>query len=296
MHCQPQGNFFPLFYRFFIWLLSLTIVFICSSSHASTRLQLATIYQEPEQINDYWVSEKLDGIRGHWDGKTLRSKQGNQINAPSWFTRNWPNTSLDGELWIARHQFEQVSGCVRKKTPTDCWNEVTFNLFDLPENKGSFTKRIKAMKALVALRDIPHLNMIPQTQYSSIEELMSELDSIVDAQGEGLMLHHKEAQYKAGRNTQIMKLKRYDDDEAIVLEHIPGKGKYTNQLGSLKVKTKEGIIFKIGSGFSDEDRKNPPLLNSVVTFKYVGKTQRGVPRFASFIRVRSICHTSNCLF
>ena len=45
--------------------------------------------------------------------------------------------------------------------------------------------------------------------------------------------------------------------------------------------------FKIGTGFSDSERKNPPAIGSIVTYKYFGLTNKGIPRFASFVRVRA---------
>jgi len=100
------------------------------------------------------------------------------------------------------------------------------------------------------------------------------------------MLHHQDSFYKSGRNKSLMKLKKYADAEAIVIKHITGKGKYKTMLGSILVKTKSGIQFKIGSGFTDEQRKHPPPIGSTITYKFIGKTQRGVPRFASFMRIR----------
>lgn len=290
------SRFFPSRSHFSITLfLFIVLSFHSQSSWSSVNLQLASIYEEPENIEDYWVSEKLDGVRGYWDGRTLLTKSGNKINAPHWFTEGWPNSAMEGELWSGLNQFEQISGCVRKKVPSDCWLHITFNLFDLPDNKNTFTERIRAMKALVSLRNINHLKMIPQNRYSSTEQLMEKLESYTKALGEGLMLHHQDAFYTPGRSHSILKLKKYSDDEAVVLEYVAGKGKYENQLGSLKVKTKDGIVFKIGSGFSDKQRKNPPPINSIITFKYIGKTQRGVPRFASFMRIRHLCESPDCL-
>ena len=53
-------------------------------------------------------SEKLDGVRGYWNGTHLITRQGNIINNPAWFTKGWPKQAIDGELWIKRNQFQQV--------------------------------------------------------------------------------------------------------------------------------------------------------------------------------------------
>ncbi|MDC2889384.1 hypothetical protein [Psychrosphaera algicola] len=71
------------------------------------------------QHQGYWLSEKYDGIRAYWNGTTLLTRRGNQIHCPQWFIENLPKTALDGELWISRGQFEQVSSTVRKNTLTN---------------------------------------------------------------------------------------------------------------------------------------------------------------------------------
>jgi len=65
-------------------------------------------------------------------------------------------------------------------------------------------------------------------------------------------------------------------------------GKYTGLLGALLCQLENGVEFKIGTGFSDVLRKNPPVIGSEVTFKYQGMTKYGKPRFPVFLRVRGI--------
>jgi DNA ligase-1 len=85
----------------------------------------------------------------------------------------------------------------------------------------------------------------------------------------------------------LLKVKRFDDAEATVIKHVRGKGKYTGMMGALLLETPEGIRFKVGSGFSDLERQNPPKVGAVVTYKYFGLTKKRKPRFASFLRVRA---------
>ena len=255
-------------------------------------LQLPTIYHKPkvvstEWIQHFWVSEKLDGIRGYWTGTKLLTKQGNLIKTPANFTKGWPNTPLDGELWINRGEFEQVSTIVNTKVPDkNLWQKIRFMIFDLPKHEGSFTQRIQAMKRIIKQTKSPNLAMIEQIKVTSLPMLDTLLNQITQLNGEGLMLHHEKALYNVGRSKHLMKLKKHNDAEAIVIAYIEGKGKYQKKLGSLLVKTPEGLTFKIGSGFTDKQRINPPKIGSTITFKYYGKTNRGVPKFASFIRVR----------
>jgi len=101
------------------------------------------------------------------------------------------------------------------------------------------------------------------------------------------MLHHQSGLYHSGRSQDLLKLKPYTDAEAIIIGYRSGKGKFTDKMGAVKVKTLTGEIFFIGSGFSDKDRENPPPLNSLITFRHQGYTDSGIPRFAVFIRIRS---------
>jgi len=251
-------------------------------------LQHGVNYKQPKDISHYWISEKLDGVRGFWDGKNLLTRTGNKITPPKWFINNWPETAIDGELWIDRGQFQLTVSCVRRKNANSCWRKVRFRIFDLPGNKGPFTQRINAMRELTLNTKNPHIAMIHQFKMTTIDSLNAYLTKVIKLNGEGLMLHHEDAYYQSGRNPALMKLKRHQDAEAIVIEHIRGKGKYRNMLGAIRVETPEGLVFNIGSGFTDQQRKTPPAIGAVITYKFIGKTLKGVPRFASYIRVRSV--------
>jgi DNA ligase-1 len=56
----------------------------------------------------------------------------------------------------------------------------------------------------------------------------------------------------------------------------------------LWVETPQGLRFKLGTGLSDAQRENPPALGQWVTYRYGGLTDKGVPRFASFVRIRPV--------
>ncbi|RBW44554.1 DNA ligase [Psychromonas sp. B3M02] len=252
-------------------------------------IQLATSYRQDIIVSDYFVSEKLDGIRAYWDGQQLLSKQGNTFTAPDWFIANFPRQAVDGELWIARQTFEQASSIVRTQDKhNQRWQQVKFMIFDLPTSPQPFSERVTAMEQLVTSTNNPYFKMIPQDKLTDSEALFNLLDKVVNAGGEGLMLHHQDALYQHLRSRDLMKLKRFEDAEATVVGHFPGKGKYQGMLGALLVETEDGIRFKIGTGFSDKERQNPPPIGKVITYRYTGKTRNNIPRFASFMRVRAI--------
>ncbi len=246
------------------------------------------IYEQGINLEEYWLSEKLDGARAYWDGRQLLSRQGHIYHAPAWFTADFPTQPLDGELWITHNSFEQLMSIIRDTKPTNDWREVRYMVFDMPLQDTIFTERMEKLKTLLAGTSSPYIRLIAQSRISDHEALMKKLVETVDSGGEGLMLHKGDSYYSAGRSNDLLKVKLFRDAEAIVIAHLPGKGKYTGMLGALLVETKDNVRFRLGTGFTDQQRKNPPPVGSFVTYKYYGKTVNGLPRFASFLRVRNL--------
>jgi len=106
---------------------------------------LAEVYRQGVEVSQYWISEKFDGVRARWDGKQLISRGGKGFGAPVWFTENFPTMQLDGELWVGRGRYEEVSSIVRRSLPHEGWRKIRFLVFDLPEHGGSFDQRVVVM-------------------------------------------------------------------------------------------------------------------------------------------------------
>jgi DNA ligase-1 len=250
-------------------------------------VMLANVYHAGITLDDYWVSEKYDGVRGYWDGEKLRARSGAVIDAPAWFTAGWPKTPMDGELWAGRGRFEQASATVRQQPADDeAWRHIRYMVFDLPAHGGTFDERIPALQKLVAQLARPWVQAVPQWKLRDESELRRKLDAVTRDGGEGLVLHRGASTYRAGRSDDLLKFKLFDDAEARVVGHLPGKGKYEGMLGSLLMEAPDGTRFRIGTGFTDAQRRNPPPVGSVVTYRYQGMTSGGKPRFARFMRVR----------
>lgn len=270
----------------------LTPVLPLSAAETGPPLMLANVYRPGIALQDYWVSEKLDGVRGYWDGEKLLTRGGERIAAPAWFTAGWPKVALDGELWAGRGQFSKAVSTVRQQHPDDAaWRALRFMVFDLPAQGGSFSERIPVLNGLVSRIDQPWVQAVAQSKVTSPAALQALLAKTVQLGGEGLMLHRGASFYQALRNDDLLKLKTHEDAEARVIAHVEGQGKYAGKLGALLVETpssngKPGRRFKLGTGFSDALRQNPPAVGSWVTYRYRGFNDSGIPRFASFMRVR----------
>ena len=263
---------------------------VCGAATAAAdapALLLASVYRPGLDLQGYWVSEKYDGVRGHWDGQRLRTRGGEPITPPAWFTAGWPDTALDGELWAGRGRFAQAQSTVRQARAGDAaWRQMRFMVFDLPAHPGSFDERLPALQTAMARTGQPWVLAVPQQRVASDAALQALLARTVRGGGEGLMLHRGSSLYRAGRSEDLIKLKTHDDTEARVVAHLPGKGKHAGRLGALLVQMPNGRQFRLGTGLSDAERDVPPPIGSWVTYRFRGTHDSGLPRFASFVRVR----------
>ena len=250
---------------------------------------LAKTYRDGLDLSQYLVSEKLDGVRAQWDGGRLVSRNGHTFAAPDWFVAEFPAVRLDGELWAGRGTFERLSGIVRRqKSSKDGWREVRFMVFDAPDADGPFTERLQTLQRLVREAGVAHLQVVAHSPVESEAQLQRRMQAVVAAGGEGLMLRRKDSAYRGGRSDDLIKLKPHTDAEARVVAHHPAKeGKYTGLTGAVTVETADGLRFRIGTGFSDQDRHHPPPIGSVITYRYQGFYQSGIPRHPVFLRVRN---------
>lgn len=236
------------------------------------------------------VSEKLDGARAWWDGNRLRFRSGLSIAAPAWFTAALPNLALDGELWAGRGTFETLSGIVRRSQPVDAdWRRVRFMVFELPGAGGTFADRVARIERLARQQPAGSVwQAVEHTEVAGRAALQARLDAVVQAGGEGLMLRRTDASVEIGRSGSLLKLKPLQDAEAVVIGYLGGQGRHAGRLGALKVRMSDGREFLLGTGLRDEYRDRPPPIGTVVTFTYQGTTAQGIPRFASFLRVRTV--------
>lgn len=266
---------------------AVTLSFSPGADAAALPLLLAREADEGIDPAGWLVSEKLDGVRALWDGSRLRFRGGGVVAAPGWFARALPAQALDGELWIGRGRFDALSGLVRRASPDDAaWRQVRYQVFEMPGGPRRFDERAAALADLARRGDSLQWQAVPQAIVTTREALRRRLDEVVRGGGEGLMLHRADAPYVTGRSGVLLKLKLVQDADAVVIGHAPGRGRLAGRLGALQVRTEAGVVFLLGTGFSDAQRDAPPPPGSTVTYTHRGLTPQGVPRFASFLRVR----------
>jgi DNA ligase-1 len=248
---------------------------------------LAYTWDGSSDITGWWLSEKLDGVRGYWTGTAMLSRSGKPVDVPQWFTVNFPPTPLDGELWLGRQQFAELMSIVRSKSAqAQAWKHVHYLIFDAP-GSGTFETRMQATATWFAQHPSSYAAVLKQETCTGKAQLKEKLKAVEALGGEGLMLRRPKSLYLAGRSHDLLKVKSFEDAEAVVVKHLAGSGRNKGRLGALLVRLPNGVTFKIGSGFSDAERNDPPPIGSTITFKYYGLTNNGIPRFASFLRIRN---------
>ncbi len=132
------------------------------------------------------------------------------------------------------------------------WDGIRLHVFDVPQAQGNLYQRLETASKWLKSHPSARFTVIPQV----------------------------------GRNGQLLKLKSEYDDECTVTRHYEGKGRNVGRLGAVGCKNRYGE-FRIGSGFKDKDRDHPPKIGALITYRYRGFTQKGTPKFATFVRVRS---------
>jgi DNA ligase-1 len=187
---------------------------------------------------------------------------------------------------MGRNKFSELVSIIKTKNSDNEWKKIRYMIFDSPQINEGFEKRLAFAQNWFKQHPNPYVEFIQQERCIDKNHLRKKLIEIESKGGEGLILRKPDSPYIAGRSYDMLKVKSFDDNEATVIQHFKGKGRNADRMGSILVEMKNGIRFKIGTGFSDEERNHPPAIGSMITFKYYGLTKNGVPKFASFLRIR----------
>lgn len=271
--------------HFFTAILFLFITLFYQGAVANPPDLMLLQSYEKQDVTGWVISEKLDGVRGYWDSSQLYTRQNQILTPPHYFVRDFPPFAIDGELFSQRGQFEKISSIVRSQKDKG-WETLALHVFDVPTAQGNLFERLAVLENYLKAHPTQHIKIIKQIPIQNPQHIHQFLKEIESLNGEGVVIRNPNTPYEFGkRSSQILKLKTALDEECTVVEHHKGKGQFANILGSLTCENQRGR-FKIGSGFSLEERANPPPIGSMITYKYRGLTNSGKPRFATYWRER----------
>lgn len=250
------------------------------NSQAENLMLLGT-YQN-QNVAGWVMSEKLDGVRGYWDGEKLLTRQNQQLNPPDYFIKDFPPFAIDGEIFSHRNEFERISSIVRSKEDKG-WHQLKLHVFDVPNAKGNLFERLAVLENYLQQQPSDYIAIIPQIPIKNQQHIQDFLANVEAQKGEGIVLRNPNASYENKRSNQILKLKTTLDEECTVIAHHRGTGQFANVMGAISCENHRGK-FRIGSGFNLAERENPPPIGSTITYKYRGVTKSGKPRFATYWR------------
>ena len=287
---NASGSSYRRYKNIVLFGLSLSCLMSSTSYAQKPELFLLHAYRKSQDVTGWVMSEKLDGVRAYWDGQQLISRGGNVFNAPKSFLQDFPPFALDGELWTKRGDFENIVSIVRQHNPDERWSKISYNVFEVPYQKGGLSERLSVLQAYLesSSNKLISIKIVKQLKVKNKTHLNDFSQQIISQGGEGVVVRNPAERYQTGRLNSALKLKAHQDEDCEVTGYKSGRGKYQGMVGSLKCQLKNQTVINIGSGLSDKQRQYPPEIGSTVTFKYYGLTGKGLPRFPVFLRERVI--------
>lgn len=263
------------------------------------------------------ASPKMDGIRCLIiDGVPVSR---NLKPIPNDYIRNTLTelklNNLDGELMLIEGDFNKVQSAVMKKEGKPKFVYIVFDCFKYTDE--IYYERVERARQIVYDVNSKYVNFVETVKTYDANDLEVKLNEWLKEGYEGAIVRDMYGPYKFGRSTYsqgwMLKIKKFVDDEAEIkgfteLEHNYNTARKDNlgrQTRSTKKsgKHKSGVLgafvveyngktFNIGSGFTEQERKDfwkvkESLIGSLVTFRYQELSRYGVPRFPVYKSIRN---------
>lgn len=248
-------------------------------------------------------SRKLDGLRAYYkDGVAISRTNKPHKTEPLAHITAQLKQFVDHDAWVydgeiiylnpdGTEDFTKAISLARSDNRTPECDNLYYCIFDMIqkeafENKtpdvATFKDEYTRMKAHLGIveekRDWyvtsqPNILLLKQVDETGLEELQQ---NRIKYNYEGIMIRNADAHYEYKRSNNIRKIKEMQDTEVKLLGMEAGTGKFANTLGAM-VADYNGYELKIGSGFSDEQRKHywqhrDEYVGKYVKVKYFEKT------------------------
>jgi DNA ligase-1 len=132
--------------------------------------------------------------------------------------------------------------------------------------------------------------MTKQIKVKNEDEVYKHFNALVSKGAEGVMLRAPGSPYVPSRSSYLLKVKQLFDAECKIIGYKSGTGKYKDLLGAFECQLVKNSAIKFTiSGMNDTIRQNYKTSHpkgTVVTFTYMGLSERGVPRHPNYLRKR----------
>lgn len=253
---------------------------------------------------DVLIQPKYDGERCraliYNKTVTLLSSEGNVITSVPHINKALLETGmneieLDGELYAHGLPFEEIHSRVSRKVNLHPdYEQIQYHIFDTISNEAQVTRLLELTKYAFN-PDILRVVETYRSDNGDTQNIMLWLEQFQKQGYEGIIVRHPLATYKRSRSTLIMKFKPRKKDSYKILGYEEERdiyGQPKGRLGALICISNDGGTFKVGSGFTAEQRQNywnvkENLIGRIVVVKYQHLTPgRNVPRFPVFAEVK----------
>ena len=257
-------------------------------------------FEQPEKLegHEFAITTKLDGFRlivfKNVDGSIeCYSRVGQPVEGLVEIEADLAalpcNTALDGELTITNYfdmpskdAYKAASKIIRLKGDTPK-RGLTYRVFDCMtvdefKTQSCIKPYVERRAMLDSFPKMNHVEVLPVLYAGNDTSKITEwLDKITAEGGEGCMLNLLEAPYIWGRTWNLMKVKKMNDIDLAVIDFEEGSGRLAGTLGALIVRYKNNSVVRVGSGFSDEQRKEiwesqQKYLGAICTVQYFETT------------------------
>lgn len=262
------------------------------------------------------LSEKKDGVRNIEQNFKYISRNGKEYPNFNVFNYeielfrtelnklypDYTNNPLDGEVIASISKKEDKKTFQKLMTQVRRLNQINpsyfrFCIFDIVIPQLSFIDRYKILKDTMDSLELQNINLnkieilehYSCSHFKNIKDIISYNEMVSEQYDwEGLVLKSINGQYERKRSREWCKVKKFHtlDVEVIGAEFGKDGKKYEDILGKL-VCIYNGKEFRVGSGFSDEERElfieeHP----NIIEIEYQELSKDGIPRFPTFKRVR----------
>jgi DNA ligase-1 len=248
-------------------------------------LMFAAKFPDRKDPTGWWLSEKLDGVRGYWDGNRMVARTGAEIKLPPKFRALLPkDVHLDGEFMTGRNEFTNTVTALYRRVEGG-WGNMTYHIFDLVDTELPWEERYARLQKLYpTAKDSGgdgRIVVLEQFKCKDEKQYKAFCEEIVSKGGEGVMLRKPGSLYtKGGRTQDLSKWKPFLDTEVMVL-------------GPHKKLNFRGLVCQLPNGQQTTvkcslwDYENPPPRGTVVTVKYGGEYETtGKLKHGILLRIR----------
>ena len=244
-----------------------------------------------------FIQPKLDGLRCDNANGKLTSRNGKPFVSCPHLTQK--KVRLDGELYnhTLKDDFNKIVSLCRKTKPTkadieDSANIVEFWAYDLPEHKGVFSDRYKALRAWINLNPNSKIKAVPTFEVFSQADIDKHHERFIEEGFEGSIIRLDLGEYENKRSKQLLKYKDFVDSEFEIVGYEEGEGGRAGTIGKFIMKhdTKEGVTFKsnVKGNFDylkQVWKNRDSYIGKTATVKHFKRTPDDIPRFPYVIKV-----------